>query len=63
MNSSWLSFDQSCSNILVFLFGTFEKLWGAMKNCGKWSEMVAVKFPVTISWELKYYQWESLSEK
>ena len=25
MNSSQLNFDQSCLNILVFLFGTFEK--------------------------------------
>ena len=52
MNYSWLNFNQSRSNVLVFPFGTFEKIWDAMRNCGKWSEMVAVKFLYTISWEI-----------
>ena len=38
-----------CSNILVSLFRTFEKMLGAMKNCGKWYDMVAVKLPETVS--------------
>ena len=54
MNFSWSKFDQSRSNIFVFLFGTFEKMRGAMRNgkCYKWSEIAPVKFLDTISWEI-----------
>ena len=40
--------------------GEIEKMWGAIRNCGKWSgkwsDMVDVRLPEIISWERKYYQ-------
>ena len=41
-------------------------MWGARRNCGKWSEMSAVKFADTISWDvwlekklsMTVYEWE-----
>ena len=51
--------DQSRSNILFFLFGIFEKIWGAMRNCGKWSEIVVTNCLILILERAhckKYYQ-------
>ena len=52
----WILHDWILTNhsqIYCFsLFGAFEKIWGSMRNCGKWSEMVAVKFLNTTSWEI-----------
>ena len=44
--------DQSCSKMLDFLLGVFEKMWSLIRNWGKWSDMVDVRLPEIISWEI-----------
>ena len=39
--------------MFIVLFEIFKKIWHAVKNCGKWSDMVAVKLPEFVSWEIK----------
>ena len=39
------NFDQSLSWIFKFYQDGFKSLLGAKKNWGKWSEMLALKFP------------------
>ena len=66
MNSSQFNFDQFSSKMLNFLLGAFEKMWDAIRNSGKWSDMADVKLPEIISWEIKlekilsiiYFEWE-----
>ena len=56
----------TCSITFVFLFGSFEKRWDAMKNCGKWSDVVAVTSLHVISYEIyleeillqRVFEWE-----
>ena len=66
MNSSQFNFDQFSSKMLNFLLGAFEKMWDAIRNSGKWSDMADVKLPEIISSEIKlekilsiiYFEWE-----
>ena len=53
MNSTWMNLDQSRSNILDFLLGAFEKMWGAKRNCGKWSDMVDVRLTEMIGYDVR----------
>ena len=62
-NLAWV---MTCSITFVFLFGSFEKRWDAMKNCGKWSDVVAVTSLHVISYEIyleeillqRVFEWE-----
>ena len=45
MKFSLLNFDQSLSKIFDLLEEGFERISGANKNRGKWSEIVAVRSP------------------
>ena len=48
---SLLNFDQSLSKISDLLWEGFERISGATKNWGRWSEIVSVRFPNIISLE------------
>ena len=39
--------------MLVLFAGGLKKISGAIKNWGKWSEIVAVRFPAITSFEIK----------
>ena len=51
MKFSLLNFDQSFSKTFELLYEGFQWILGANKNCGRWSEIVAVRFPDIISLE------------
>ena len=51
-NFSWSKFDQSLSKTLDLLEGGSANVLGEIKNCGRWSEIVAVILPEIMSFEI-----------
>ena len=56
MNSSQLNLDQSRSKMLDFLLGAFETMLGAIRNWGKWSDMVDGRLPIIFP---ERYNWKN----
>ena len=49
---SWSKFDQSFSKTLDLLEGGSANVLGEIRNCGRWSEIVAVILPEIMSFEI-----------